>query len=173
MLAGVTIEQPETVTIDKQVTIGQDTIVGPFTQILGKTQIGAECLIGAGSILANATLGEGVEVLPYSYIEDSTLEASAHVGPFAKLRMNSVVETGAHVGNFVELKNSRLGAGSKAMHLAYLGDSTIGRKTNIGAAIQRWWLRWRSAPAHTWLPAASSRTQCPRTRWRSAARGRC
>jgi bifunctional UDP-N-acetylglucosamine pyrophosphorylase/glucosamine-1-phosphate N-acetyltransferase len=133
MLAGVTIEQPETVTIDKQVTIGQDTIVGPFTQILGKTQIGAECLIGAGSILANATLGEGVEVLPYSYIEDSTLEASAHVGPFAKLRMNSVVETGAHVGNFVELKNSRLGAGSKAMHLAYLGDSTIGRKTNIGA----------------------------------------
>ena len=133
MLAGVTIEQPETVTIDKQVTIGQDTIVGPFTQILGKTQIGAECKIGAGSILANATLGEGVEVLPYSYIEDSTLEASAHVGPFAKLRMNSVVEKGAHVGNFVELKNTRLGAGSKAMHLAYLGDSTIGRKTNIGA----------------------------------------
>jgi len=74
-----------------------------------------------------------VEVLPYSYIEDSTLEASAHVGPFAKLRMNSVVEKGAHVGNFVELKNTRLGAGSKAMHLAYLGDSTIGRKTNIGA----------------------------------------
>jgi bifunctional UDP-N-acetylglucosamine pyrophosphorylase/glucosamine-1-phosphate N-acetyltransferase len=133
MLAGVTIEQPETVTIDKQVSIGQDTIVGPFTQIRGKTQIGAECSIGAGSILTNATLGEGVEVLPYSVIEDSSLEAGAHVGPFAKLRMNSVVETGAHVGNFVELKNSRLGAGSKAMHLAYLGDSTVGKKTNIGA----------------------------------------
>jgi bifunctional UDP-N-acetylglucosamine pyrophosphorylase/glucosamine-1-phosphate N-acetyltransferase len=133
MLAGVTIEQPETVTIDKQVTVGQDTVIGPLTQILGRTQIGAECRIGAGSILTNATLGEGVEVLPYSFIEDSVLEASAHAGPFAKLRMNSVVETGAHVGNFVELKNTRLGAGSKAMHLAYLGDSTIGRKTNIGA----------------------------------------
>ena len=133
MLSGVTIQQPETVTIDKQVSIGQDTIVGPFTQILGKTHIGAECSIGAGSILTNATLGEGVEVLPYSVIEDSSLDAGAHAGPFAKLRMNSVVETGAHVGNFVELKNSRLGAGSKAMHLAYLGDSTIGKKTNIGA----------------------------------------
>ena len=133
MLSGVTIQQPETVTIDKQVSIGQDTIVGPFTQILGKTHIGAECSIGACSILTNATLGEGVEVLPYSVIEDSSLDAGAHAGPFAKLRMNSVVETGAHVGNFVELKNSRLGAGSKAMHLAYLGDSTIGKKTNIGA----------------------------------------
>jgi bifunctional UDP-N-acetylglucosamine pyrophosphorylase/glucosamine-1-phosphate N-acetyltransferase len=133
MLGGVTIERPETVTIDQQAVIGQDVIIGPFTQLLGKTQVGAECRIGAGSILNNATLGDGAEVLPYSYIEDSTVEAGAHVGPFAKLRMNSVVETDAHVGNFVELKNTTLGAGSKAMHLAYLGDSTIGPKTNIGA----------------------------------------
>ena len=133
MLSGVTIEQPETVAIDSQVTIGQDTIVGAFTQILGKTQIGAECRIGAGAILKNATLGDGVEILPYTLVEDSALEAGAHAGPFARLRMNSKVDEHAHVGNFVELKNTNLGSGSKSMHLAYLGDSTIGKKTNIGA----------------------------------------
>ncbi len=133
MLAGVTIERPETVSIDKQVTVGQDTIIGPFTQILGQTRIGAECRIGAGSILERARVADGVQILPYSLITDSSLEAGAHVGPFAKLRLNSVVEAGAHVGNFVELKNTTLGAGSKAMHLAYLGDSTIGKQTNIGA----------------------------------------
>lgn len=133
MLGGVTLERPETVTIDQQAVVGQDTIIGPFTRLLGKTRVGAECQIGAGSILTNATLEDGAEVLPYSYIEDSTVKAGAHVGPFAKLRMNSVVETDAHVGNFVELKNTTLGSGSKAMHLAYLGDATIGPKTNIGA----------------------------------------
>lgn len=133
MLSGVTIEQPASVVIDQTVSIGQDTIVEPFARILGQTRIGAECRIGAGAILKNATLGDGVEILPYSVIEDSALEAGAHAGPFAKLRMNSVVEENAHVGNFVELKNTRLGAGAKAMHLAYLGDATIGKKTNIGA----------------------------------------
>jgi bifunctional UDP-N-acetylglucosamine pyrophosphorylase/glucosamine-1-phosphate N-acetyltransferase len=133
MLAGVTIERPETVTIDQQVSVGQDTIVGPFTQLLGKTQIGAECQIGAGSILVNSNLGDGAVIHPYSLIADSTLEAGAHTGPFARLRMNSVVGAGAHVGNFVELKNTNLGEGSKAMHLAYLGDSTIGKEANIGA----------------------------------------
>jgi bifunctional UDP-N-acetylglucosamine pyrophosphorylase / glucosamine-1-phosphate N-acetyltransferase len=133
MLAGVTIERPETVTIDQQVSVGQDTIIGPFTRILGKTQIGAECQIGAGSILENSTVGEGAVIHPYSVIADSTLEAGAHAGPFARLRMNSVVNAEAHVGNFVELKNTNLGAGSKAMHLAYLGDSTIGERANIGA----------------------------------------
>lgn len=133
MLAGVTIQQPETVAIDSHVSIGQDTIVGPFTQILGKTRIGSECQIGAGSILKNATLGDGVEILPYTLVDESTLEAGAHAGPFARLRMNSTVEENAHVGNFVELKNSSLGSGAKSMHLAYLGDSTIGKKTNIGA----------------------------------------
>ena len=133
MLSGVTIEQPETVAIDAQVAVGQDTIVGAFTQILGKTRVGAECRIGAGAILKNATLGDGVEIFPYTLVEDSILEAGAHAGPFARLRMNSKVEEQAHVGNFVELKNTHLGSGSKSMHLAYLGDSTIGKKTNIGA----------------------------------------
>ncbi|MGD0577406.1 MAG: bifunctional UDP-N-acetylglucosamine diphosphorylase/glucosamine-1-phosphate N-acetyltransferase GlmU [Bryobacteraceae bacterium] len=133
MLAGVTIERPETVSIDKHVVVGADTIVGPFAQLLGRTRIGAECRIGAGAILRNAVLGDEAEVLPYSVIDDSTLEARARVGPFARLRMNATVEAKACVGNFVELKNTRLGADSKAMHLAYLGDSVIGPEVNIGA----------------------------------------
>ncbi|MGO9241401.1 MAG: bifunctional UDP-N-acetylglucosamine diphosphorylase/glucosamine-1-phosphate N-acetyltransferase GlmU [Bryobacteraceae bacterium] len=133
MLAGVTIERPETVTIDKHVTIGNDTIVGPFSQLLGKTRIGSDCRIGAGAILRDARLGDEAEVLAYSVIDDSTLEARARVGPFSRMRMNAHVEAGAHAGNFVELKNTRLGADSKAMHLAYLGDSVIGPDVNIGA----------------------------------------
>ena len=133
MLGGVTIELPETVIVDKHVRIGQDTILGPFTQILGRSVIGAECRIGAGSILNNVLVADHVEINPYTLIDASTIEAGAHAGPFARLRMGATLEAGAHVGNFVELKNTRLGAGSKSMHLAYLGDSTIGRKVNIGA----------------------------------------
>lgn len=133
MLAGVTIERPETVSIDHGVEVGQDTVIGPFTQLLGLTKIGAECAIGAMSILENARVGAGSVVHPYSSIQDSTLGEGAHVGPYARMRMGAVVEDGAHVGNFVELKKTRLGAGSKSMHLAYLGDSTIGSKVNIGA----------------------------------------
>ncbi|MGJ5818800.1 bifunctional UDP-N-acetylglucosamine diphosphorylase/glucosamine-1-phosphate N-acetyltransferase GlmU [Paludibaculum fermentans] len=133
MLSGVTIERPETVTIDHGVEIGQDTIIGSFAQLLGSTKIASQCTIGAMSILENAQIGEGCSVFPYSSIQDSTLGAGAHVGPYARLRMGAVVEEGAHVGNFVELKKTRLGAASKSMHLAYLGDSTIGSKVNIGA----------------------------------------
>ncbi|MDE3198468.1 MAG: bifunctional UDP-N-acetylglucosamine diphosphorylase/glucosamine-1-phosphate N-acetyltransferase GlmU [Acidobacteriota bacterium] len=133
MLDGVTVEKPETVTIDGDVAIGTDTIIGPFAQITGKTAIGANCRIGASSIIENSTLGDGVEVFPFSSISDSTLDAKAHVGPYARLRMGAHLHEGAHVGNFVELKKTDLGAGSKSMHLAYLGDSQIGAKVNIGA----------------------------------------
>jgi bifunctional UDP-N-acetylglucosamine pyrophosphorylase/glucosamine-1-phosphate N-acetyltransferase len=133
MLDGVTIERPETVTIDMQVKIGIDTIIGPFTQILGATVIGDDCVIGAGSIIKDSHLAANAEVFPYTLISNSRLDGHAEAGPFARLRMDAHVEAGAHVGNFVELKKTRLGAGAKAMHLAYLGDSTIGAKTNIGA----------------------------------------
>ena len=133
MLAGVTIESPETVTIDPDVRIGMDTVVEPFTRILGKTAIGENCRIGAHSIVSDSRLENGVEVAPYSIVNTSVVESGAVIGPYARLRMENHVEAGAHVGNFVELKKTRLGAGSKANHLAYLGDSRIGRKTNIGA----------------------------------------
>ena len=133
MLEGVTIEKPETVTIDAQVCIGQDTVVEPFAQVLGRTSIGQDCRIGACSIVRDSELGDGVQVAPFTMIASSRLERDAHAGPFARLRMGSCVEAGARVGNFVELKKTRLGAGSKSMHLAYLGDATLGSGVNVGA----------------------------------------
>ena len=133
MLDGVTIEKPETVTIDAEVTIGNDTIIGPFAQITGRTTIGANCRIGASSLIDNSTLADDVDVFPFTSISGCTLDTKAQVGPYARLRMGAHLCEGAHVGNFVELKKTNLGAGSKSMHLAYLGDSQIGSKVNIGA----------------------------------------
>jgi bifunctional UDP-N-acetylglucosamine pyrophosphorylase/glucosamine-1-phosphate N-acetyltransferase len=133
MMDGVTIEKPETVTIDADVRIGIDTVVGPFAQISGDTVIGENCRVGASSIVHGSVLGDGVEVFPFSMVSDSKLDAHSHVGPFARLRPGTHLSERAHVGNFVELKKTEMGAGSKSMHLAYLGDSTIGEKVNIGA----------------------------------------
>ncbi|MBI4889138.1 MAG: bifunctional UDP-N-acetylglucosamine diphosphorylase/glucosamine-1-phosphate N-acetyltransferase GlmU [Acidobacteria bacterium] len=133
MLGGVTIQRPETVTVDVGVEVGQDTVIGPMAQLLGKTKVGRECAVGASAILENAVLEDGAKVHAFSSVQDSRLGAAAEVGPYGRLRMGAVVEDGAMVGNFVELKKTRLGQGSKAMHLAYLGDATIGQKVNIGA----------------------------------------
>ena len=133
MLGGVTIEKPETVTVDWCARIGEDSIVGPFAQILGRSEIGEDCRIGACSIVENSTLASAVEIAPFTSIVDSQIETGAVIGPFARLRQGNRVGKGARIGNFVELKNTRLGAGAKANHLAYLGDSDIGERANIGA----------------------------------------
>jgi bifunctional UDP-N-acetylglucosamine pyrophosphorylase/glucosamine-1-phosphate N-acetyltransferase len=133
MIAGVTIEKPETVTIDSDVRIGMDSIVEPFAQILGNTSIGENCHIGACAIIRDSELADDVEVGAFTIIGTSTLERGVHAGPFARLRMDNRVAAGAHVGNFVELKKTQMGAGAKANHLAYLGDSEIGARVNIGA----------------------------------------
>jgi bifunctional UDP-N-acetylglucosamine pyrophosphorylase/glucosamine-1-phosphate N-acetyltransferase len=133
MLAGVTIEKPETVTMDDAVAIGIDTVVEPFAQILGNTRIGEGCRIGACSIVRNSELADGVQVGPFTIIGTSRLGAGAQVGPYSRLRFDNEIGAGAHVGNFVELKKTRMGAGAKANHLAYLGDSIIGEEVNVGA----------------------------------------
>lgn len=133
MLDGVTIERPETVTIDANVKIGMDSVVGPFAQITGESVIGENCRIGASSIIDHSVLGDGAEVFPFSMVSGSKIEARTQVGPFARLRMGAHLGEGAHIGNFVELKNAKVGAGSKSMHLAYLGDAVIGEKVNVGA----------------------------------------
>ena len=133
MLDGVTIERPENVTIDLDVTIGADTIVEPNTRILGNTVIGQNARIGAGSVISNSIISDGVILQPYCVIDDSQIGEAAHVGPFARLRLKNRVGAHVHIGNFVELKNTAMGDGAKANHLAYLGDSTIGAKSNIGA----------------------------------------
>lgn len=133
MLAGVTIRQPETVSIDSKVEVGQDTVIGAFAQIAGKTKIGADCVVGAGSVIRDSVLADGVKVGEYCFVGTSVIESGAEIGPFTRLRQENHVGAGAHIGNFVELKKTRFGAGSKAMHLAYLGDSDIGPGVNIGA----------------------------------------
>ena len=133
MLDGVTIEKPETVTIDAGVTVGIDTIVGPFAQLLGRTVIGEDCRIGACSIVRDSRLAADVQVAPFTMVDSCELETGVRVGPFARLRMGAHLETGAVVGNFVEVKKSRLGAKAKSQHLAYLGDASIGKGVNVGA----------------------------------------
>jgi bifunctional UDP-N-acetylglucosamine pyrophosphorylase/glucosamine-1-phosphate N-acetyltransferase len=133
MLNGVTIEKPETVTVDDAVSIGIDTVIEPFAQILGRTKIGEGCGIGACSIVRDSELADGVQVGPFTIIGTSRVAAGAEIGPYSRLRMENEIGPGAHIGNFVELKKTRLGDNAKAMHLAYLGDSTIGANVNIGA----------------------------------------
>jgi len=133
MSAGVTIEDPATAYIDRDVTIGPDTVVHPGVSIEGTTTIGTGCEIHSGSRLVNARLGDRVTILNHCVITDAAVASDATVGPFAHLRKDADVRERARVGNFVELKKTVLGPGSKASHLAYLGDSLIGEKVNIGA----------------------------------------
>ena len=133
MLSGVTLEKPETITIDAGVQIGMDTIIEPFAQILGDTRIGENCRVGACSIVQDSELADDVQIGPFTVVNTSSVGREASVGPFARLRMENHVEAGVHIGNFVELKKTRMGAGAKASHLAYLGDSQIGAEVNIGA----------------------------------------
>ena len=133
MFGGVTLEDPATTYIDTQVTIGADTIIGPGVLLQGATTIGEGCRIHAGCRLTDATIGDRVTVLDHSIIVESKAAAGAKIGPLAHIRPQSEIAEDAHVGNFVELKKTKLGRGSKANHLAYLGDATIGEKANIGA----------------------------------------
>jgi bifunctional UDP-N-acetylglucosamine pyrophosphorylase/glucosamine-1-phosphate N-acetyltransferase len=133
MAAGVTIFQPDTVVIDADVQVGADTVLEPFTQLLGATVIGKGCRVRSYSVVEDTTLGDHVTVRQSCVVEGATLRDGAVIGPFAHLRPGSVLEEEAYAGNFVELKNARLGPGSKAGHLTYLGDATIGSGTNIGA----------------------------------------
>jgi bifunctional UDP-N-acetylglucosamine pyrophosphorylase / glucosamine-1-phosphate N-acetyltransferase len=133
MDGGVTIQLPETVVIDPDVTAGEDTIIEPGVQLLGKTKIGAQCTIRTGSVLTDSILGDNVTVEPHCVVAESRLDDGVIIGPFARLRPNNHLKAGARIGNFVELKKSTIGAGTKAMHLSYLGDAKIGTKSNIGA----------------------------------------
>jgi len=133
MAAGVTIEDPATTYIDRDVSVGADTVIHPCVFLEGRTTIGAGCEIHAGVRIVDSAIGDHVVVLNHCLIVKSRLGDSATIGPFAHLRNGADVREGAHIGNFVELKKTVLGAGSKAGHLAYLGDATIGEKVNIGA----------------------------------------
>jgi bifunctional UDP-N-acetylglucosamine pyrophosphorylase/glucosamine-1-phosphate N-acetyltransferase len=133
MLAGTTIFRPETCDIDADVEIGTDTVIEPFVQLIGKTRIGADCRIRSYSIITNCEIGNNVLIRPGCILEDSVVRKGAQIGPYSHLRPGSDIGEGAHVGNFVETKKTRLGKGSKANHLTYLGDAEIGEGVNVGA----------------------------------------
>jgi bifunctional UDP-N-acetylglucosamine pyrophosphorylase / glucosamine-1-phosphate N-acetyltransferase len=133
MLSGVTIEYPESVLIDVDVEVGPDTLIEANVQLRGRTIIGERCRIGAGTLLRDCRVANDVVVYPYVVAEESDIAAKATVGPFARLRMNAEAGENTRIGNFVELKKTKLGAASKAQHLAYLGDASIGENVNIGA----------------------------------------
>jgi bifunctional UDP-N-acetylglucosamine pyrophosphorylase/glucosamine-1-phosphate N-acetyltransferase len=130
---GVTIFYPHTCVIDSDVEVGADTVIEPFVELLGHTKIGEDCRIRSYSVIANSVLGDRVTVRPGTLMEDSRAGADAVLGPYSHLRPGSDVGEGAHVGNFVETKKIKLGKGSKANHLSYLGDAEIGEGVNIGA----------------------------------------
>ena len=133
MAEGVTIFYPQTCVIDSDVEIAADTTIEPFVQILGKTRIGSDCRIRSYSVIADSEIGDGVLILPGCVLDQSQVKAGARLGPYSRLRPGSEIGEGAHVGNFVETKKIRMGKGSKANHLTYLGDTEIGEGVNIGA----------------------------------------
>ncbi|MGC3997142.1 MAG: bifunctional UDP-N-acetylglucosamine diphosphorylase/glucosamine-1-phosphate N-acetyltransferase GlmU [Anaeromyxobacter sp.] len=133
MRSGVTIEDPARFDCDEGVAIGPDTIIEPGVRLRGATRLGAGVTVGAGSILVDAAVADGVQLKPYTLIEQAVVAEAAIIGPFARLRPGSEIGEGAHVGNFVETKKTRLGKGAKANHLTYLGDAEVGAGTNVGA----------------------------------------
>lgn len=133
MSAGVTIYYPDTCVIDPEVEVGVDTIIEPFVQLLGRTRIGSDCCIRSYSVIQNSQIGDGVLIRPGCVLDEARVAKGASLGPYSHLRPGSEIGEGAHVGNFVETKKTRLGKGSKANHLSYLGDAEIGEGVNIGA----------------------------------------
>jgi bifunctional UDP-N-acetylglucosamine pyrophosphorylase/glucosamine-1-phosphate N-acetyltransferase len=133
MAAGVTIVDPATTYIDSDVEIGPDTVIHPGVMIEGHTRIGSACEIHGHVRIVDCEIADRVSINNFCVLVGARVAPGATVGPFAHLRPDSVVGEQARVGNFVELKKTTLGVGSKANHLTYLGDATIGDNVNIGA----------------------------------------
>ena len=133
MAAGVTVFRPETCVFDADVQVGPDTVIEPFVQLLGSTSIGGDCIVRSYSVVKDSRIGDAVTIRYGSIIDDSTVDNGAIIGPYSHIRPASQIGENAHVGNFVETKKTRLGRGSKANHLTYLGDAEIGEGVNIGA----------------------------------------
>lgn len=130
---GVSIFYPETCVIDADVEIAPDTVIEPYVQLLGTTKIGSGCRVRSYCVIRDSQIGDNVMVRPGCIMEKARIGAGAIIGPYSHLRPESDIADGAHVGNFVETKKIKLGTGSKANHLTYLGDAEIGAGVNIGA----------------------------------------
>ena len=130
---GVTFVDPTSAYVGEQVSMGRDTVIYPNVTIEGRTEIGDGCEIRSGTRIVNSKIGRGVEIRDNCLIVDSEIADSVQIGPMAHLRGHAEIGPQARIGNFVEVKKSKIGRGTKASHLTYLGDATIGENTNIGA----------------------------------------
>ncbi len=135
MANGVTILEPARTAIEPGARVAAETVIHPGVSLMGHTDVGEGCVLHQGAWIRDSKLASGVVVEPYSVLDGSDVASGCTVGPFARLRPASVLLDGARVGNFVEVKKTRIGAGSKASHLTYLGDTTIGEGANIGAGV--------------------------------------
>ena len=133
MAAGVTIEDPATTYVDEGVEVGPDTVIRPGVVLEGQTRVGSGCTLHIGVRIVDSTLADRVTVLDHCLITGARIAEGASIGPFARLRPETEVAQEALIGNFVELKKTRFGVGSKASHLTYLGDATVGDGVNVGA----------------------------------------
>jgi bifunctional UDP-N-acetylglucosamine pyrophosphorylase/glucosamine-1-phosphate N-acetyltransferase len=133
MLQGVTLLDPDSLNVRGNVIVGKDVIIDVGVIIEGEVVLGEGVKIGANCILKNVQMGDFTEVLPMSIIEDARIGQSCVIGPFARIRPDTLLLDGAKVGNFVEVKKSVIGEGSKVNHLSYIGDTQMGRNVNIGA----------------------------------------
>ncbi|UXE59113.1 MAG: bifunctional UDP-N-acetylglucosamine diphosphorylase/glucosamine-1-phosphate N-acetyltransferase GlmU [Woronichinia naegeliana WA131] len=132
MAAGVTLINPDTITIDDTVTLEPDVIIEPHSHLRGTTKVGKGSRIGPGSLIENSTLGEDVTVL-YSVITDSQVSSGCRIGPYSHLRGEVEVGANCRIGNFVEIKKTSLGTKTNVAHLTYLGDARLGDRVNVGA----------------------------------------
>ncbi|WP_426446705.1 bifunctional UDP-N-acetylglucosamine diphosphorylase/glucosamine-1-phosphate N-acetyltransferase GlmU [Siccibacter colletis] len=133
LLAGVMLLDPARFDLRGELTHGRDVEIDTNVIIEGQVTLGHRVKIGTGCVIKNSVIGDDCEISPYTVVEDARLDAACTIGPFARLRPGAELAEGAHVGNFVEMKKARLGKGSKAGHLSYLGDAEIGDNVNIGA----------------------------------------
>ncbi|HRK08356.1 MAG TPA: bifunctional UDP-N-acetylglucosamine diphosphorylase/glucosamine-1-phosphate N-acetyltransferase GlmU [Pseudobdellovibrionaceae bacterium] len=132
MAEGVVMLDPSTVYAEDEVQIGSGSVVYPNVMLRGRTRIGAYCVLEPGTHILSSTLGDGVHVKSGCYIDHAQLENRVSIGPYAHLRPDTILREESHVGNFVEMKKTDFGARSKAGHLTYLGDATVGQDVNIG-----------------------------------------
>ena len=133
MAQGVTLTDPERIDVRGTLECGRDVEIDVGCVFEGSVKLGDRVKVGAYSMIRDSSIGHDTQIFPYSHIESSEAGPNCHIGPYARLRPGSQLHDGAHVGNFVEIKNSEIGRGSKANHLSYIGDSTVGSRVNIGA----------------------------------------
>jgi bifunctional UDP-N-acetylglucosamine pyrophosphorylase / glucosamine-1-phosphate N-acetyltransferase len=133
MLEGVTLADPARVDIRGEVTVGRDVFIDVNVVMVGKVSLGDRARIGPNCYLKDCSIGADTELHPNCVIDRTSIGARCSIGPFARMRPGAELHDEVHIGNFVEVKNSIIGDGSKANHLTYLGDATVGRKVNVGA----------------------------------------